>query len=115
MADAIEKKNDSARNKAYAAANARLRDEFRERFNDLLTEEYAALGLTPRRRRTAEEIEAEAAAKEQVRREKAEMKRLQKIAALQAQIEELEAAEAAAAAPVVEGDPMDVFREPASV
>jgi hypothetical protein len=105
VSEDTSKKSDAARNKAYAAANARLRDEFRERFNALLSEEYAALGLTPRRRRTAEEIEAEEVAKRIIREEKAEMKRLEKIARLQAEIEALKG----------EGDPMDVFREPASV
>lgn len=107
MADATEKKSDNARNKAYAAATTRLRDLNREQFNLLLEEEYAALGLTPRRRRTAEEIEAEKAAKEIIRAEKAEMKRRERIARLQAEIAALEGSE--------EDDPMAVFKEPATV
>jgi hypothetical protein len=106
MADATEKKPDNARNKAYAAATTRLRDLNREQFNLLLEEEYGKLGLTPRRRRTAEEIAAEAAAKEQIKAEKAEMKRLEKIAKLQAEMEALMSRDEVA---------MEVFKEPASV
>ena len=83
MTDIIK---DNSRNKAYGVATTRLRDAHRDEFNALLGEEYMALGLTPRRRRTAEEIDAEKSAKEQVKAEKAETKRLQKIAALQAEI-----------------------------
>lgn len=92
MADTEKnEKPDNARNKAYTEAARRLRDLNREQFNLLLEEEYAKLGLTPRRRRTPEEIAAEAEAKAQVRAEKAERKRQEKIARLQAEIEALNA------------------------
>ena len=103
MAEATEKKSDNARNKAYTAATTALRDAHRDEFNALLEAEYGKLGLTPRRRRTAEEIEAEAAAKAQVKAERAEQKRLQKIAALQAEIDALRSPEQ------VEADAMAVF------
>jgi hypothetical protein len=103
MADEA-KKSDNARNKAYAAATTRLRDLNREQFTLLLEEEYAALGLTPRRRRTAEEIAAEKAAKEQIKAEKAHQKALEKKARLLAEIEALG----------LDEDAMSVFREPAS-
>lgn len=90
MAD-TEKKNDNSRNKAYTAATTRLRDLNREQFILLLEEEYAKMGLTPRRRRTAEEIAAEKAEKEREKIAKAEKKRLDKIAALEEQIKALAA------------------------
>lgn len=90
MAD-TEKKNDNSRNKAYTAATTRLRDLNREQFTLLLEEEYAKMGLTPRRRRTPEEIAAEKAAKEREKIAKAEKKRLDKIAALEEQIKALAA------------------------
>ncbi len=103
MADT--EKKDNSRNKAYAAATTRLRDLNREQFNLLLEEEYAALGLKPRRRRTPEEIAAEAASKAREKAEKAEFKRIQKIAALQAEIEALRTPEQ------IEADAMEVFTE----
>jgi hypothetical protein len=108
MAD--EAKKDNARNKAYTAATTALRDAHRDEFNDLLEAEYGKLGLTPRRRRTAEEIEAEAAAKAQAKAEKARMRALQKIAARQEEIEALRA-EVESLGTVVEDDPMAVFSE----
>ena len=113
MADIIkDEKPDNSRNKAYGAATTRLRDAHRDEFNALLEEEYKALGLTPRRRRTAEEIEAEAAAKEQVRSEKAEMKRIEKIAKLQAEMDSLLNP---FAAPAEDDVIAEIFGEPVSV
>ncbi len=107
MADTTksDEKPDNSRNKAYGAATTRLRDAHRDEFNALLEEEYKALGLTPRRRRTAEEIEAEAKAKEQIKAERAETKRLEKIAKLKAEMEALLTRDEVA---------MEVFKEPAS-
>jgi hypothetical protein len=113
MADTTDKteKPDNSRNKAYGAATTRLRDAHRDEFNTLLEEEYKALGLTPRRRRTAEEIEAEKEAKAQVKAEQAERKRQEKIAKLQAEIDALVGPDE-----VDEDDVIaEIFGEPVSV
>ena len=85
-----EKKNDNARNKAYAAAMTALREAHREEFDGLLSAAYAEAGLEPRRRRTVAEIEAEKAAKAAAKAAKAEAKRLEKIEAYKAAIAALE-------------------------
>ena len=97
----VDPKPDNSRNKAYGAATTRLRDAHREEFNTLLAEEYKALGLAPRIRRTPEQIEAERAAKEQVKAEREQTKRLQKIAKLQAEI-----------AALAEDEPLSIFLDP---
>lgn len=50
-----KKSEDALRNEAYGAAVARLRDAHREEFTNLVSEEYAARGLSYRRRLTPEE------------------------------------------------------------
>lgn len=86
-----EKRAERARNKAYAAATTRLRDLNRGQFTLLLEEEYAKVGLSVRRRKTAEERAAEAAEKARARGLKAEARRLAKIEAHKAAIAALEA------------------------
>lgn len=79
--------------KAYGQATSRLREQFKPEFNQYLEEEYAALGVTVRRRRTAEEAEA---AKQQAEVERAArrfQKRLEKIAKMEAELEALKSSE----------------------
>lgn len=83
-------KPDSSRNKAYTRAIGRLRAAHQGEFNDLLAEEYGALGLTVRRRKTVEEKAAEAAEKAREKGLKAEAKRQAAIEAHKAAIAALE-------------------------
>lgn len=52
---APEKDDVALRREAYSAAEKRLRDEYRERFDALVQEEATARGVTYQRRLTAEE------------------------------------------------------------
>lgn len=72
--------------KAYGEAMADLRDAHRDEFDRLLKAAYDKYGITVRRRMSAEEAAQAKAAREQVRAERAEQRRLAKIAALQEQI-----------------------------
>ena len=64
----------SVQNKAYGKAMSRLREAHRDEFDALVMEEYEAVGLTYRKRATAEERaereEAERTAKAKARLEK---------------------------------------------
>jgi hypothetical protein len=106
MADKTEKdaERSAALRKAYGDATSELRAAHHEEFTALLAAKYAAAGLEVRPRLSAEERAEKEAAEAQVRAEKAERKRLEKIAKLQAEI----------AALAGESDPLDVFREPAA-
>jgi hypothetical protein len=55
-----KKDRQSRQNAAYTKASARLREAHREEFDGYLGEEYEAVGLTYRRRATAEEREQKA-------------------------------------------------------
>jgi dsDNA-binding SOS-regulon protein len=57
----------SLQNKAYGKAMSRLREEHREEFDALVAEEYEAVGLTFRKRASAEEREAREAAEREAK------------------------------------------------
>lgn len=83
-------KPDSSRNRAYTKAIGRLRAAHQAEFNDLLAEEYGALGLTVRRRKTAEEKALEESQRAAERVLKAAAKRQAAIEAHKAAIAALE-------------------------
>jgi CRISPR/Cas system CSM-associated protein Csm4 (group 5 of RAMP superfamily) len=92
IAEAMEKSEQQAlARKAYGQATTRLREQFKEDFNYLLTEEYAKLGVTVRRRRTAEEQEQAKVEEQAERAAKKEAKRQAKIAKMEAELEALKA------------------------
>lgn len=81
--------------KAYAEATATLRKAHKDEFDSLLHAAYEKHGVAVRKRMTAEEAAQAKAAREQVKAERAEQRRLEKIARLQPQIAELSEAEVA--------------------
>lgn len=84
-----KQKRETLVRKAYAEAMASLRAAHKEEFDGLLSKSYAKHGVTVRKRMTAAEAAEAKAARERIRAEKAEYRRLQKIARLQAEIEAL--------------------------
>jgi hypothetical protein len=90
-AEAAKAEQQALARKAYGQATTRLREQFKEDFNYLLTEEYAKLGVTVRRRRTAEEQEQAKAEEQAERAAKKEAKRQAKIAKMEAELEALRA------------------------
>lgn len=107
-ANAEETKVADPRRTAYTAAVKRLREESEERFQEILTEEYAKVGVKPRP--TAAERQAKKDAEEKAKRDKAlakieadRAKLNEQLNALAAKAEELEPPHVSEPAP--EDDP----------